>query len=155
MIFRRIRQEDTVAYIEMATDFYSSPAVLHSIPESYIENAVKTVLDGTPFADIYMFEENGVVVGYGMLAFTYSQEAGGLVCWLEEIYVSPTLRGKGIGGAFIEFVKQTVPAARYRLEVEPDNVRVKALYQKQGFMPLGYEGYVLENDLSKKVEGCC
>ena len=145
MNFRKIRREDAAAYIEMATDFYNSPAVLHSIPQNYIENTVKAVLSGTPFADVYMFEENNTVVGYGLLAYTYSQEAGGTVCWLEEIYVRPEARGAGVGAAFIEFVKEAVPAARYRLEVEPDNTRVKALYRRHGFAALGYESYVLEN----------
>ncbi|MBR2464930.1 MAG: GNAT family N-acetyltransferase [Clostridia bacterium] len=145
MNFRKIKREDAAAYVEMATDFYSSPAVLHSIPQNYIENTVKAVLSGTPFADIYIFEENSTTVGYGLLAYTHSQEAGGLVCWLEEIYVRPAERGTGVGAAFIEFIKKTVPAARYRLEVEPDNTRVKALYRRHGFSPLAYESYVLEN----------
>lgn len=146
MIFRKITTKDIAAYTEMAASFYRSPAVLHSIPQSYIENTVKAVLDGTPFADVYIFEENGAAVGYGLLAFTHSQEAGGVVCWLEELYVEPALRSRGIGGAFLDFIKSEVKAARYRLEVEPDNVRVKALYEKNGFFPLGYESYVLENN---------
>ena len=145
MNFRKIKREDAAAYVEMATDFYSSPAVLHSIPQKYLQNTVEAVLGGTPFAQIYIFEQNGAAVGYGLLAFTYSQEAGGTVCWLEEIYVRPAERGTGVGAAFIEFIKKTVPAARYRLEVEPDNTRVKALYRRHGFAALGYESYVLEN----------
>ncbi|MBR2011524.1 MAG: GNAT family N-acetyltransferase [Clostridia bacterium] len=151
MIFRKIQEQDVAAYMEMATDFYSSPAVLHSIPQKYMQNTVKAVLGGTPFADIYMFEQNGDTVGYGLLAHTYSQEAGGAVCWLEEIYVRPTARGAGVGAAFIEFIKGTVPAARFRLEVEPDNTRVKALYRRHGFSPLPYESYVLEREDRVKV----
>ncbi len=150
MIFRKIEERDVAAYIEMATDFYSSPAVLHSIPQKHIEDTAKTVLCGTPFADIYVFEEAGCLVGYGLLALTHSQEAGGTVCWLEEIYTKPAVRGKGVGGAFIEFIKENVPAARYRLEVEPDNMRVKALYRRHGFSEMGYESYVLENNGEKK-----
>ena len=146
MIFRKIKPEDVDAYVAMATDFYSSPAVLHSIPLKYIEHTAEAVLDGTPFADIYIFEKNGDAVGYGLLAFTHSQEAGGIVCWLEEIYVVPRERASGIGGAFIEFIKVNVPAARYRLEVEPDNGRVKSLYRRHGFEELGYESFVLENN---------
>ena len=145
MIFRKITTKDVAAYTKMATDFYNSPAVLHSIPRDYIENTAREVLEGTPFADIYIFEENGATVGYGLLAFTHSQEAGGLVCWLEELYVVPALRSRGVGGAFLDFIKREVRAARYRLEVEPDNERVKTLYEKNGFSPLGYESYVLES----------
>ena len=146
MIFRKMKSEDVAAYVAMATDFYSSPAVLHSIPQKHIENTAGAVLAGTPFADIYIFEKNGEAVGYGLLAFTHSQEAGGTVCWLEEIYVMPSARSGGVGGAFIEFIKANVPAARYRLEVEPDNGRVKSLYRRCGFEELGYESYVLENN---------
>ena len=67
MVFRKIKKEDVAAYVRMATDFYSSPAVLHSIPQSYIENTVKAVLDGSPLADIYVFEKNGEICGYGLL----------------------------------------------------------------------------------------
>ena len=144
MVFRKLKGEDMAAYVAMATDFYNSPAVLHSIPQKYIEHTAEAVLDGTPFADIYIFEKNGAPVGYGLLAFTHSQEAGGTVCWLEEIYVVPGERAGGIGGAFIEFIKKNVPAARYRLEVEPDNGRVKALYHRHGFEELGYESFVID-----------
>ena len=145
MVFRKIEERDVATYTEMATAFYSSPAVLHSIPQKYIADTAREVLAGSPFADIYMFEKDGAVVGYGLLAYTHSQEAGGMVCWLEEIFVAPACRGEGVGGAFIEFIKKTVHAARYRLEVEPDNTRVKALYHRHGFEPLLYENYVLEN----------
>ena len=145
MVFRKIEERDVFAYTEMATAFYHSPAVLHSIPQKYIEDTAREVLSGSPFADIYMFEKNGATVGYGLLAYTHSQEAGGRVCWLEEIYVAPACRGEGVGGAFIEFIKRTVQAARYRIEVEPDITRVKALYRRHGFASLAYENYVLEN----------
>ncbi|MBQ9802163.1 MAG: GNAT family N-acetyltransferase [Clostridia bacterium] len=144
MLFRKLEKGDLGAYVAMANDFYHSPAVLHSIPKEYIANTASLVLAGSPFADIYIFEEEGHALGYGLLAFTYSQEAGGTVCWLEEIYVSPAARSRGIGGAFIEFIKSTVPAARYRLEVEPDNLRVKSLYRRHGFAEMGYESYVLD-----------
>lgn len=144
MVFRKITRVDRDIYLKMATDFYHSPAVLHSIPEKHILDTFELVLSGTPFADIYLFEQAGEVLGYGVLAFTHSQEAGGLVCWLEEIYLCPEVRGQGIGGAFIAYICQNVPAARFRLEVEPDNVRVKGLYARHGFLPMGYESYVLE-----------
>lgn len=147
MTFRKIEERDVAAYTAMATDFYNSPAVLHSIPQASITNTARAVLNGTPYADIYIFEAEGAPVGYGLLALTHSQEAGGLCVWLEEIYLLPAWRGRGIGGAFIEFVKSTLPAARYRLEVEPENARAKALYARHGFGAMGYESYTLDRVL--------
>ena len=144
MNFRKIKREDVATYVAMATDFYSSPAVLHSIPQKYIEHTAEAVLGGTPFADIYIFEKNGRVVGYGLLAFTHSQEAGGRVVWIEEIYVKEEYRGRGLGSEFLEFVKESIPARRYRLETEPENARAAELYRRHGFEHFEYVNYKLD-----------
>jgi len=146
MTFRKIKAEDKKLYLAMARDFYHSPAVLHAVPDSYIETTFDLVLKGTPFADIYVFEDGDGVQGYAVLAFTHSQEAGGLVCWIEELYLCPTARGKGVGGAFLDYLCEQLPAVRFRLEVEPENLRVKSLYARHGFLPMGYESYVLEKN---------
>ena len=147
MRFRNIESGDFEKYIEMATDFYASPAVLSPIPRENIQKTAELCIKGTPYAALYIFEEKNEVLGYGLLALTHSQEGGGLCCWLEEIYVVPEARGRGIGGEFIEFVKKSVPAVRFRLEVEPENSRVVSLYKQHGFYTLGYDAYVLDREL--------
>ncbi len=53
---------------------------------------------GTPYADCLIAEdENGQPCAYCLLALTWSNEAGGLCVWLEEIMVDDEQRGKGIG----------------------------------------------------------
>ena len=37
-----------------------------------------------------------------------------------------------------------VPAARYRLEIEPDNTRAEKLYKSAGFEELGYKQLVMD-----------
>lgn len=137
-MIRKITPADRENYIEMARDFYSSPAVLENIPAEYIERTFDEIISGTPFADCYIFEKDGDTAGYGLLSFTYSQEAGGLCVWIEEIYIKPCFRSKGMGGDFISFVKESVPAARLRLETEPENLRVQELYKRHGFKKLAY-----------------
>ena len=79
------------------------------------------------------------VYGFALLALTYSNEAGGIVVWLEEIYVKPEHRCKGITGEFFKFIeKEYADVARIRLETEPDNERAVRLYERNGFTKLGY-----------------
>ena len=84
--------------------------------------------------------------GYALLSKTFSQEVGGRVVWLEEIYLRENSRGKGLGKEFFAFFKQKYAAARrLRLEVEPDNARAEKLYRSLGFEELGYKQMVLDN----------
>ena len=91
-------------------------------------------------------EEEGGLVGYGMVAKSYSTEAGGRCAWIEDIYIAPQYRGKGYGTAFLTFVKERFghQVARIRLEAEPENDRAMAVYQKAGYEILGYTQLVYE-----------
>ena len=144
MTIRKIQKEDKQIYTEMARDFYSSPAVLENIPEENILNSFELFLSGTPYGDAFIFESDGQAVGYGVLAYTHSQEAGGKVVWIEEIYVKEEYRGKGYGSVFLRFVKENIPARRYRLETEPENTRAAALYRRHGFEHFEYVNYKLD-----------
>ena len=144
MTIRKITKEDKTIYTEMAKDFYSSPAVLENIPEENIISSFDAFLGGTPYGDAFIFEDNGAILGYGVLAYTHSQEAGGKVVWIEEIYVKEEYRGRGLGSEFLEFVKNNIPARRYRLETEPENERAAALYRRHGFEHFEYVNYKLD-----------
>ncbi|MFR4414425.1 MAG: GNAT family N-acetyltransferase [Butyricicoccus sp.] len=99
----------------------------------------------TPYADCLIAEdENGQPCAYS-LALTWSNEAGGLCVWLEEIMVDDEQRGKGIGSRLIAAVHEKYnTAARYRLEVTESNVRASALYHMLGFEDLEYRQLILD-----------
>lgn len=143
-MIRPINAADRAVYLEMAHDFYQSDAVDHPVPDSHLERTFDLLIAGSPYAACYLFEEAGTVQGYALLANTWSQEAGGLTVWLEELYVRAPFRGQGLGQAFFAFLKETIHPARFRLETEPHNERAKALYHRQGFVPLDYEPFILD-----------
>lgn len=138
-MLRPFTQEDRAIYCQMAHDFYRSEAVDHTIPDDYIARTADTVLTGTPYAAIYLLEHQGQIAGYALLALTWSQEAGGLAVWVEELYILPQFRSQGLGSGFFRELETLYPqAARFRLEIEPDNQRAKALYTRMGFQGLEY-----------------
>ena len=91
-----------------------------------------------------IFELEGKTAGYALLVNTWSQEAGGRAVWIDEIYVLPEFRGQGMAKQFSAELKEIAPAARYRLEIEPDNERAEALYKSVGFEELGYKQLVID-----------
>jgi len=142
-MIRRLEQKDRDVYLSMAHDFYAGDAVDHPVPDAFLEATFEELMQGTPYAECWIFEEDGTVQGYALLAKTWSQEAGGLTVWIEELYVQPAFQGRGIGQEFFRFLKENVQPARFRLETEPHNDRAKALYMRQGFRPLHYESFIL------------
>ena len=91
-----------------------------------------------------IIEKDGVIAGYALLCKTWSQEAGGKTVWIDELYVLPEFRGQGIGHEFFDQLQKIEPAARYRLEIEPDNLRAKALYESMGFEDFDYRQLVMD-----------
>jgi GNAT superfamily N-acetyltransferase len=80
--------------------------------------------------------ESALVVGVAYLAYTWTLEHGGLSCWLEELYVSPPHRERGVGRALLCSALEHARAAgcaAMDLEVEESHDRAAHLYLREGF----------------------
>ena len=146
-MIREITRNDRDSFLRLSDEFYKSEAVLHDIPAAYLEAAFDELMRSKEYASAYMIEWEGEIVGYLLTAKTYSREAGGLVLWLEEMYMRPAYRSKGLGKeafAFIEALAARENIRRLRLEVEEDNVRARSLYERLGYRPLEYGQMVKE-----------
>lgn len=76
------------------------------------------------------------IVGYILFATLFSFEFGGTIAFLDELYISEKMRGKGIGKLAVEFAKNFAKEQDYKvlyLEVEPHNEKAQELYKKSGF----------------------
>ena len=145
-MIRPIVKEDKNIFLILTKAFYSSPAVAHSVPTKYHLVTFEQLMKDNIYASCYMIEYNQKVVGYALLAKTFSGEAGGIVVWIEELFILPEYRNKGLGTEFFNFVKETIEpqVARIRLEVEPENTNAIRLYQQMGFDTLPYQQMVKE-----------
>jgi GNAT superfamily N-acetyltransferase len=77
-----------------------------------------------------------VAVGAAYLSFTWSLEHTGKSCWLEELYVTPDRRGKGIGTRLLKTAidhAREMGCAAMDLEVESKQSRAAHLYEREGF----------------------
>ena len=142
--FRPLTPDDHDLFISYQSEFYHSSAVLHPIPPSYHEANFREIMRGETYLICRLIVADGENAGYALMSVSFSPEAAGRVIWIEELYVLPTFQSKGIGHAFFAYVHDHFPAARYRLEVEPDNLRAERLYSSLGYETLPYRQMIRE-----------
>lgn len=99
-------------------------------------------------------DDAGAVVGVACLAHTWTLEHGGLVAWLDELYVVPARRGEGIGTRLLEAALRAARAlgcVAMELEVDERHARAEPLYRLHGFRPLARRRWSLSLRSSRGV----
>ena len=77
-------------------------------------------------------------VGYTIVVYYWSNEYGGNIASIDEFYVKPSWRGKGIGTSFLEYFVSGNAGKLKGIQVEVTPVNEKALiyYSRNGFSPM-------------------
>lgn len=145
-MIRSITSADKEIYFSLANEFYHSDAVLHSVPKKFIENTFCEMMRSTDYTEGFIIEHENEIAGYGLISKSFSQESGGNVIWLEELYIKEQFRGLGLGSAYFDFIESKYKATRYRLEVEPENERAVKLYKRRGYEFLPYNQMIKEQN---------
>ena len=139
-MIRKLEEKDRQLYIEMAREFYHSDAVLHPVPDSHFEKTAAESLNGSRCAEIYILEYDSAPAGDALKARRFSQDAGGFVVWVEELYMREPYRSKGLGREYFNYIEKEKDrdTVRIRLEVEEKNERAKSRYRQLGYEVLDY-----------------
>jgi len=137
-MIRPMQAADAAQVLAMMQTFYASDAVYTGRSDEIFARDIEACVGDNPYAEGFVFESDGVLAGYAMLAKSYSTEFGKPCIWIEDLFVLPAFRGQGLGGRFLNFVQQRFPDALLRLEVEDANDGAVRLYQANGFDFLPY-----------------
>jgi GNAT superfamily N-acetyltransferase len=111
-------------------DPWSVPFRKEEVRESLYELLV------TPSAGrAFLIRHDQLSIGYLVLSFDFSLEYGGKNAWIDELFIRPDFRGKGIGSQALDFAAQTareLGAKVLHLEVNRGNPAID-LYRRNGF----------------------
>jgi len=117
------------------------------------EAAIRALLRDPSLGLILKIERARRIVGYAALCFGFSIEWGGRDAFLDDLYVEPAARRRGLGRRAIEHMIAAAAAAGCRvlhLEVMPGN-SAQALYRRVGFA--GRRSTILTRRLEPGLDG--
>ena len=125
---RGLRDADPMPAGTAADDATALAAVAAMFADPALGRAWLIAFDGRP-------------VGYVILTFVHSIEFGGRCGFVDEFYVEPPARGRGVGRRALDLVAAAAADLGVRmllLEVSPQNERAAKLYASAGFGPRKY-----------------
>ena len=132
------------------TDLQRAEDLLSMMRALYAEDEAATPTDQSRFAAnieflvshpsrgrIVLFHAEGSLCGYALVVPYWSNEFGGTLLFIDEMFVVPEARNRGIGRSFFRDLDETRPfeAVALALEVSPGNHRARRLYESLGFRP--------------------
>ncbi len=149
-MFRKITEADREMYYRYADIFYHTDVVNAPVPTENYRVTFDEMMRSDTYVTGYIFEDGGEPCGFVLLSRTFSQEAGGLSVTIEEIYIDPEHRSKGLATEFFEWLKSDKSIMRLRLEVEDHNKDAMRLYERMGFELLPYLQMVIDRQRNDK-----
>ncbi len=101
-------------------------------------NGLAPLLDGIPHGVAYLIGPARAPIGYVIISFGWSVEFGGMDAIIDEIYVRPGVRGRGIASEALLALPNALSSGGVKavhLEVDKTNEIAKKLYARAGFRP--------------------
>ena len=131
-------EADREAVLEMMRVFYASPAVLSNGSEEIFRSDVDACVGDSPYLEGYVMENDAGILGYAMVAKSFSTEFGKPCIWIEDLYMKDAFRGLGIGSEFLRYISEKYAGCVLRLEAEEENEGALRVYRRSGFEILPY-----------------
>ena len=135
---RKFEIQDKKEILSMMEEFYNSDAVSTNGSKEIFETDFEKCLIDFPYLDGYVFCKDNIILGYSMIAKSFSTEFGKPCIWVEDLYIREAYRGLGVGSRFFAYIEKKYPDTIIRLEVEEENERAVKVYRKCGYEVLPY-----------------
>ncbi|WP_305832128.1 GNAT family N-acetyltransferase [Photobacterium leiognathi] len=127
-------------FLKLIDELFAYEALPQKVEQT--SAAVKQLLASPELGHAWFIEveENGEtqIAGHLIVSYAFSLEHGGKVGLIDQFYLKPEWRQKGIGSALFPQVEQNVindGIKALSLEVNIGNAGARTFYERQGFVP--------------------
>ncbi len=135
---RAASPEDLPSLLPMMRSLYEHERL--AFPEPTIRAALGELFASPGTGGVRLVLDDDRVAGYAVVTWGFSTEQGGRFLLLDELFVLPESRGRGVGRralALLEEEARRDGARAVRLEVGETNARARELYRSAGYADPG------------------
>ena len=130
------KPDDLDRLTQLVDGFHTEAGIIQD-PETR-KQALMPLLDGCPHGAAYLIGPARAPIGYIIISFGWSIEFAGMDGFVDEFYIRPGVRGRGIGSEVLRQLPKALASAGMKvlhLEVAHDNTRAQKLYTRLRFEP--------------------
>lgn len=135
---RAARLTDVPALVALMSEFYAESGFpLATEPAT---RAFEMLIANSTLGTVWLLEADGEPAGYVVLTVCYAMEYGGLRGFVDDLYVRPSFRGRGLGGEAMAELRRAAAAYGVRalqVEVGSANDGARRLYARSGLVENG------------------
>ena len=130
---RRASERDSEVVVQLARAFHDEDG--HPLLREGVAALLNMLKSDFRDGQVLIASVDGEICGYGVLGYGYSHEHGGRDTFIDDIYILPAYRSRGLGAALVKVLEQSAHKAGCRaihLEVMPGNT-IEQLYRRLGY----------------------
>lgn len=131
---RRAITADQDALLQLMRGYCAEVGTEHS--DEHLLDAMLPLIEREALGDLLVAEENGILAGYLVITWGWGIESGGAEALIDEMYVTPEFRHKGVGTILMTDAQSRASEKDVMvifLETEQSNPESRELYDRLGF----------------------
>jgi len=131
--FKLYHENDYKDLQQMIFSLYNEDPEGEPINEYKINQTIQEFQKNPYKINIYLFKNNNKNIGYAILVFFWSNEYGGNLLTIDELYILEKYRNKGVATEFMSFIENIENIVALQIETTPSNRRSFEYYKRLGY----------------------
>lgn len=133
--YKEFHESDSEELEQMIMLLYKEDSEGYEMDKTKIEKTINEFFKNPSKIRIIMILCDDIVAGYSIIIPFWSNEYGGNILHIDELFIKQVYRNKGIGSNFIKNLAKMIDnAVALQLEVTPSNTRAMNYYKRMGFV---------------------
>jgi GNAT superfamily N-acetyltransferase len=132
---RKASADDIERLVALMAEFYAEGGYL--LDHRRAAGIFAELVADARLGQVWLIQAGSRAVGHVVVTVCYSMEYGGLIAIVDDLYVQPGYRGRGLATAALAEVRAWCAARSLRaikVETGPDNAAAQAAYRRAGFV---------------------